>query len=133
LTEESATGGHAGISILIVDDDAGAIEAFTQMLETEGYTVRVATDAPAAFAELERAVPSAVILDLHLPVTDGLEVLRRLRTMTRLANLPVAIVTGNYLLDEQVARELRGLGAKLYFKPIWDEDLTRIVHELIGP
>ena len=127
--------GDSGVrdaSILIVEDDPGAVEAFEHMLKAEGYGIRVTFDAESALVEIERAVPAAVVLDLHLPITDGLEVLRRLRATPRHAHIPVAVVTGDYLVDERVARELQGLGAHLYFKPLWEEDLMRIVHDLLA-
>ena len=127
--------GDAGVrdaSILIVEDDPGAVEIFEHMLKAEGYGVRVAPDAQSAFVEVERAVPAAVVLDLHLPITDGLEVLRRLRATASHAHIPVAIVTGDYLVDERVARELQVLGAHLYFKPLWEEDLIHIVRDLLS-
>lgn len=118
-------------SILIVEHDPGAVEAFEHMLKAEGYGVRVAPDAQSASVEIERAVPAAVLLDLHLPITDGLEFLRRLRATARHAHIPVAVVTGDYLVDERVTRELQVLGAQLYFKPLWEEDLIRIVRDLL--
>ena len=135
MTEHFFALGDAGVrdaSILIVEDDPGAVEAFEHMLKAAGYGVRVAPDAQSAFVEVERAVPAAVVLDLHLSITDGLEVLRRLRATPRHAHIPVAIVTGDYLVDERVARELQVLGAQLYFKPLWEEDLMRIVHDLLA-
>lgn len=119
------------VSILIVDDDPGAVEAFEYMLKAEGYGVRVAPDARSALVEIERRVPAAVVMDLHLPITDGLEVLRELRATARHAHMPVAMVTGDYLVDERVTRELQVLGARLYFKPLWEEDLIRIVRALV--
>jgi len=125
---------NAGVreaSILIVEDDPGAVEAFEHMLKAEGYGVRVAPDAQSAFVKVERAAPAAVVLDLHLPITDGLEVLRQLRATARHAHIPVAVVTADYLVDERVTRELQVLGAQLYFKPLWEEDLIRIVGDLV--
>ena len=134
MTEQVFTTDDAGVrdaSILIVEDDPGAAEAFEYMLKAEGYGVRVAPDAQSALVEVERAVPAAVVLDLHLPITDGLEVLRQLRATARHAHIPVAVVTGDYLVDERVTRELQVLGAQLYFKPLWVEDLIRIVRDLL--
>lgn len=131
MTQQPAAAGPGDASILLVEDDPGALDAFTRMLNAEGYAVRLAADAPSALAEIERAVPAAVILDLHLPASDGLDVLRRLRTMAGVVCVPVAVVTGNYLLDERVAREVHTLGARLYFKPIWEEELIRIVRNLL--
>ena len=123
--------GVRDVSILIVEDDPGAVEAFEHMLKAEGYGIRVALDAESALVEIARAVPAAVLLDLHLPITDGLELLRRLRATSRHAHIPVAVVTGDYLVDERVARELQVLGAQIYFKPLWQEDLIRIVRDLL--
>lgn len=136
MTEPSSPDGahRSEASILIVEDDPGAAEAFEYMLKAEGYEVRLAPDVQSAFAELERNAPAAIVLDLHLPITDGLGALRRLRATTQHAHIPVAVVTGNYLVDERVAQELQELGARLYLKPIWEEDLLRIVSSLAnGP
>ena len=118
-------------SILIVDDDPDTAEAFAYMLKAEGYGVRVTLDAQSALAEIERAAPAAILLDFHLPITDGAEFLRRLRATARHAYIPVAVVTGDYLVDERVARELQVLGAQIHFKPLWEEDLIRIVRDLL--
>jgi DNA-binding response OmpR family regulator len=134
MTEQLLAPDHAGAgdgAILIVEDDPGAGEAFEHMLNGAGYGVRVAPDAQSAFVEVERAVPAAVVLDLHLPITDGLEVLRQLRATSKHAHIPVAVVTGDYLVDERVLRELQVLGVQLYFKPLWEEDLIRIVRDLL--
>lgn len=127
----AADSGVRDASILVVEDDPGAVEAFEHMLKAEGYRVRVALDAPSGLAELERAAPAAVLLDLHLPITDGLEFLRRLRATVPHARVPVAVVTGDYFVEESVARELERLGARIHFKPLWDEDVMRIVHDLL--
>ncbi|OFW43214.1 MAG: hypothetical protein A3J29_14930 [Acidobacteria bacterium RIFCSPLOWO2_12_FULL_67_14b] len=130
----TADSGVCDASILIVEDDPGAAEAYEYMLKAEGYCVRVALDARSGWAELARAAPAAVLLDLHLPATDGLEFLRRLRATVRYAPIPIAVVTGDYFVDERVARELEMLGAHVYFKPLWEEDLIRIVRDLLhGP
>jgi two-component system chemotaxis response regulator CheY len=71
-----------------------------------------------------------LILDLHLPDDSGLACLRRLRAQPAHRTLPVAILTGDYFLDEEVARELSALGARVFFKPVWEQDLIRIVEQL---
>jgi CheY-like chemotaxis protein len=100
-------------SILIVEDDFGAVEVFEQILKLNGYGVRVARDAESGLMEIQRDAPAAVLLDMHLPRADGLEFLRQLRASVRLARIPTAVMTGDYFLDEEVARELGTLGAKL--------------------
>src|SRR5262247_1650657 len=103
--------------ILIVDDDEGVTQTFARMLRLEGYDVRTAVNAETGLEEAERTHPDAIILDLRMPLVDGLGFLRRLRAQSTQRSTPVAIVTGDYFLDEEVSNELRELGAELRFKP----------------
>jgi CheY-like chemotaxis protein len=76
--------------------------------------------------------PNAIILDLRMPITDGLGFLRRLRADTEQRGTPVAIVTGDYFLEDSVSAELRELGAELRFKPLWLDDLLGLTRDLLG-
>src|SRR5882672_5166893 len=117
--------------ILIVDDDEGVTQTFARMLRLEGYQVRTAVSAETGLREAEHSHPDAIILDLRMPLVDGLGFLRRLRAHDRQRTTPVAIVTGDYFLDETVATELQQLGAELKFKPLWLEDLVGLARYLL--
>lgn len=117
-------------TVLIVDDDPGSAEAFGPMLKSSGYEVCVAPDGETGLDEVKRSGPVAIVVDLHLPRMDGVEFLRRLRSSCH-AHIPVAVVTGDYLVDDDVTDRLRGLGARLFFKPLWEDDLNRIVSDLV--
>jgi DNA-binding response OmpR family regulator len=117
--------------ILIVDDDEGVTQTFARMLRLEGYDVRTAMNAESGLREAEASHPDAIILDLRMPLVDGLGFLRRLRARDDQRNTPVAIVTGDYFLDESVSDELRELGAELKFKPLWLEDLVGLARTLL--
>jgi len=117
--------------ILIVDDDEGVTQTFARMLRLEGYQVRTAGTAEKVLAEAKATRPDAIILDLRMPLVDGLGFLRRLRAHDEQRETPVAIVTGDYFLDENVSNELQELGAELRFKPLWLEDLVRLTRNLL--
>src|SRR4029079_19804300 len=117
--------------ILIVDDDEGVTQTFARMLRLEGYTVRTAVSAEKGLLEAEHHQPDAIILDLRMPLVDGLGFLRRLRARDEHRATPVAIVTGDYFLDDSVSNELRELGAELRFKPLWLEDLVGLAPNLL--
>ncbi len=117
--------------ILIVDDDEGVTQTFARMLRLEGFQVRTAISAETGLREAEMTHPDAIILDLRMPLLDGLGFLRRLRSRDDQRNIPVAIVTGDYFLDEAVSAELRELGAELRFKPLWLEDLVGLARNLL--
>jgi two-component system, OmpR family, response regulator PrrA len=117
--------------ILIVDDDEGVTQTFARMLRLEGYQVRTAVNAETGLREAEDGHPDAIILDLRMPLVDGLGFLRRLREHDEQRLVPVAIVTGDYFLDDAVSSELRELGAELRFKPLWLEDLVGLARNLL--
>ena len=124
----TATTGPA--SILIVDDDEGVSQTFARMLRLEGYAVRTAINAESGLCEAQEHRPTAIILDLRMPTVDGLGFLRRLRSVEGHHRVPVAVVTGDYFLDDHVAAELRQLDAQLTFKPLWLEDLVGLARTL---
>jgi len=119
--------------ILIIEDDAVAGETFQLMLAAEGYRARLAADAETGLTAVEHSMPAAIIVDLHLPGMEGLEFLRQLRSLMNCGSIPIAVVTGDYLVDDFVASELQLLGARLFFKPLWHEDLSDIASSLTKP
>jgi DNA-binding response OmpR family regulator len=122
---------RASATILIVDDDEGVTQTFARMLKLEGYNVRTAITAEKGLDEAEQNRPDAIILDLRMPLVDGLTFLRRLRAHDQQRDTPVAIVTGDYFLDDHVASELRELGAEVKFKPLWLDQLVGLARDLL--
>ncbi len=118
-------------SILIVDDDEAVTQTFARMLRMEGFTVRTAVSAESGLLEATEYRPDAIILDLRMPLTDGLGFLKRLRAIDNQRQVPVAIVTGDYFLDDTISAELRQLGAEVKFKPLWLEDLVGLARTLL--
>ena len=125
-TPETATA-----TILIVDDDEGVTQTFARMLRLEGFDVRTAVSAETGLREAADSLPDAIILDLRMPLLDGLGFLRRLRQYDVHRRTPVAIVTGDYFLDDAISAELRDLGAEVRFKPMWLEDLVGLARTLL--
>ena len=118
-------------TILVVDDDEGVRQIFARMLTLEGYRVRTAMNAKSGLREVAQSRPDAIILDFRMPLVDGLEFLRRLRSSASHCATPVAIVTGDYFLDDSMSAELRALVASLTFKPLWLEDLVSLTRTLL--
>ena len=127
----SLTADPGNSTILIVDDDEGVTQTFARMLKLEGFQVRTAINAESGLKVANESQPNAIILDLRMPLVDGLGFLRRLRSQDDQRATPVAIVTGDYFLEDAVANELRELGAELRFKPLWLEDLVGLARNLL--
>lgn len=119
-------------TILIVDDDRAVVDTFARMLKLEGFNVATAINPEAGLKIAENVRPDAIILDLRMPLVNGLQFLREVRSRPDLVDVPVAIVTGDYFLGEPTAAELTSLGASLRFKPMWLEDLVALARTLLG-
>ncbi len=131
LPVNGVAAGTATATILIVDDDEAVTQTFARVLKLEGFDVRTALDPETGLRVADEARPNAIILDLRMPLLDGVSFLRRLRAHEAHQNTPVAIVTGDYLLDESISSEVRDLRAELRYKPLWLEDLIGLARELL--
>jgi DNA-binding response OmpR family regulator len=118
-------------TILIVDDDRSVAETFARMLKLEGFTVATALSAEAGLELAANVRPDAIILDMRMPITSGLQFLRLVRSKPHMVDIPVAIVTGDYFLPESIQHEIKSLGAQLKFKPMWLEDLLALARTLV--
>ena len=73
-------------------------------------------------------MPSSSIWDA---ADQRCQVLRSLRAIPGLQHTPVAIVTGDYYLDESQTNEIRALGAELRFKPLWLDELVTLARDML--
>ena len=117
--------------VLIVDDDPATADTFSRTLRLEGYEVWAGLSAEEGLSLAQMHQPNVIVLDLRMPLTSGLQLLRAIRAIPGLASTPVAIVTGDYGLEDEMRDEIRALGAELRFKPIWIEELVTLARELL--
>lgn len=119
-------------TILIVDDDRSVADTFARMLKLEGFIVATALSAEEGLELADAVRPHAIILDMRMPITNGLQFLRLVRSKPHLVEVPVAIVTGDYFLPDPIQAELKSLGAAIRFKPLWLEDLVALARTLVS-
>jgi len=97
-------------ALLLVDDNRRMRDAVAWLLEREGHRVRVADNGRAALAVLASGKTDVVVTDIHMPDTDGLELIMECRRMW--PDLPViAMSGGGYLPTAEVLEDARLLGA----------------------
>jgi len=119
--------------ILLVEDDPAVSRTFERMLQLAGYDVVVAQDALTGLGAMAESSPAAVIVELGMPMMNGLGLVRHIREReTNGRRTPIAVLTGNNLLDNTVRRHLHELQAELYFKPLWLNDLLQILDKLLA-
>jgi len=119
-------------TILIIDDDRSVADTFARILKLEGFEVATAMSAEAGMEIADSVAPDAIILDMRMPITNGLQFLRLIRAKPHLVEVPVAIVTGDYFLADAIQNELRSLGASIRFKPMYLEDLLTLARTMVS-
>ena len=120
-----------GIRVLLVDDDADAMQMARDALSIAGAVVTTAADAAAALKALDAAVFDVAVLDIGMPNVDGYELLRRIRQRQhdRQGNIPVAALTA-YARTMDRTRSLRA-GFQMHLaKPVQPSELAAAVMAL---
>lgn len=94
-------------SVLIVDDEERGRDALEMLLMTEDYTLGFASSGDEALQKAAEMMPDLILLDVMMPGMDGFEVCECLRAHSRLAEVPIIMITA---LDDRDSR-LRGISA----------------------
>lgn len=87
--------------VLIVEDNPTNQLLMSRVLEREGFRVTLATNAEEMAAGLLAALPSVILMDLHLPEVDGLTLTRRLKSDPATADIPVVAVTADAMAGDR--------------------------------
>jgi DNA-binding response OmpR family regulator len=110
--------------VLVVDDEPQAVELLEEFLTAKGYAVVGASGGEEALRRLKEERPHLMLLDIRMPVMDGLEVLRRAREIDR----EVGIVMVTAVNEESIGREALRIGAYDYItKPLDFDYLERVL------
>jgi CheY-like chemotaxis protein len=96
-------------NILIIEDDPITAKIYRTRLEKEGYHVEVAGDGQIGFYRLQQSCPDGVLLDLMLPKTSGIELLKKIRQTEGLQHLPVIAYTNAFV--PEMIKDALGAGA----------------------
>jgi CheY-like chemotaxis protein len=99
--------------ILIIEDDTDTCESLKRYLSAIGHTAVCEVDGRTALKSLLRHDPDAILLDLGLPIMDGVAFLKVVRSYLRFKSLPVFVVTGSE--DDASLDQLSDLNVRQIF------------------
>jgi len=121
--------------VLVADDDPASLELVQVYLESQGYEVASASDGNRALEWSESGEFDLVILDIHMPVYEGVEVLQMLRK--RFIHHPIKIIaltadTGSELRDELVREGIDGYLTKPVSLADLGDEVTRLLRSSPG-
>lgn len=131
MAAESGMTTLEGKKILVADDDSSILRIVQMVLSRHGMTVVTAADGEEALQKAVLEKPDAILLDIHMPKMDGLELLSKLKSTEATAQIPVGFLTAEKELESfKQAQELGGL---LYImKPFKPERLVSNVGVLLA-
>jgi two-component system, OmpR family, response regulator MprA len=118
---------------LILDDDEAVRLTFAKALALQGYSVQAAGSAREAFYQIALQRPDAILVDLKMPLVNGVGFLYRLRADPANQDIPVGLITGAIDVDDATADDLTALRAQVWHKPLSIEDIHDIARTLLVP
>ena len=117
--------------VLIADDSGDQRAFYVAPLATAGFAVDEAADGGEVIGSVARQRPDAIVLDLVMPVLDGLEVCRRLKADHRTAAIPIIVLTGHTLPG--VREAVHGAGADAFLtRPCSAATLVAAIRRHLG-
>jgi CheY-like chemotaxis protein len=114
-------------TILLVDDDPLTQLFLRVLLEEEGYSVEIQSNGADALAALERSSIACILMDIHMPIMDGLEATRQIRNRNdALKDIPIIAVTA-YAANNERERFLQAGMNDFLAKPVSQEQLLAAI------
>jgi CheY-like chemotaxis protein len=116
--------------VLLVDDYPDAREMYSEYLQFSGFEVVEAANGVEALQRAVEDVPDIILMDLSLPVMDGWEATRRLKSDVRTADIPVVALTGHALAG--ISEGARKAGCDAFVtKPCLPEELVKEIRKAL--
>ena len=119
-------------SILLVDDDPKALELYQETLRSAGYETQSVQSGQRALEVLANKTVGAILLDLLMPGMDGFEVIRHVRREATLKELPILVMTGKSLTEQEAGLLSHETQALLQKNGSWQQQLITEVRRVIG-
>ena len=121
---------HSAERVLIVEDEAFLNEAYTTILRKEGYIVDTAFNGKEAIECVKTNVPALILLDLRMPIMNGVEFLKQLPDSVK--KVTKIVVFSNYDVQKEID-EAFSLGAVHYLLKAWasPKELARVVSKTL--
>lgn len=117
--------------VMVVDDSITMRRVAERLLLRNGFSVLTAKDGLDAMAKLQTETPAAILLDIEMPRADGFEVAAFVRNSSRIAQVPIVMITSRS--GEKHRERARSLGVNRYLiKPYQEEQLMSEVRSVLA-
>lgn len=131
VAEQKTSEAHKKNIVMVVDDSLTVRRVTQRFLMREGYQVVLAKDGVDALEKLQEVKPDVMLVDIEMPRMDGFDLIRNVRSDSRIAQTPIIMITSrtaskhrNYAME---------LGANEYYgKPFQEQQLLESIEEFVG-
>jgi len=114
--------------ILVIEDEADIVKVLKKRLLEHSFEVVVAMEGYKGTELAHREKPDLIILDLMLPVGDGLTILKNIKAASETSRIPVVVITGKK--DEDYKKKVIAEGVEAYLEKPYDAvELIEIINE----
>jgi PAS domain S-box-containing protein len=132
LSIESGQSQQTAPVILLVEDNEANIISVSSYLTAKGYLIVLANNGKEAIALAGSAKPDLILMDIQMPVMDGLEAMQKIRQIPNLVNVPIIALTA--LAMENDIKRCIDAGANDYLsKPVKLRQLTKTIQQFLDP
>jgi len=118
-------------TVFIVDDSATILMSMEAILHKAGFTVAKAASGEEAVTKLQNGLkPNLIITDIHMPGMNGIDLIRKVRTMSGYQFVPILVVT----TESQQAKRDEARAAKAtgwLVKPVQPDELLKVAKQIL--
>ncbi|MCX6303450.1 MAG: PAS domain S-box protein [Bacteroidetes bacterium] len=117
--------------ILVVDDKPENLQAVVTLLRVVGFETHEAANGEDAIGQVEKWAPDLIIMDLRMPVMDGYEATRRIKSTGKGADIPVIVLTASTFVDDRDRIEAIGIQG-FVCKPFLENELFDVIGKVLN-
>jgi CheY-like chemotaxis protein len=117
--------------ILLAEDNEANIATFSSYLKAKGYRIVLANDGQQAIAQAKANLPNIILMDIQMPVMDGLEAIKQIRLDPNLVDIPIIALTALAMAGDR--ERCLAAGANEYLaKPIKLRQLNSAIQQILS-
>jgi len=116
------------MKILVVDDEGIVLDSCRRVLEEDGFDVLLVTSADKAISAIEDEEPSVLLMDVKMPLRDGMDLMREVKE--RWPSIPIIVMSGYHTTE--TIEEANKMGASAFInKPFTPDELLETVQKVV--
>lgn len=118
--------------ILIIEDDVALGDVLMQKLETAGYQIELVRDGAKGYKKICELVPDLILLDIFLPIVNGIEVLHEKKNNPAIADIPVLALSNS--MDPVNVTDIKKMGVVDFMvkSDITTQNIIEKIHSILG-